>query len=100
LRTPKLAPNILCRLVGMSRSSLYRLLESEGGVARYIQRQRLFEAQAALSDPATTQSIGAIAEDLRFADAASFSRIFKHEFGYTPSKARSAGRAAACSAAI
>jgi len=89
LRTPTLEPKTLSRLVGMSRSNLYRLLENEGGVARYIQHQRLLEAQALLSDPAMAQSISAIAEDLCFADASSFSRTFKREFGYSPSEARS-----------
>jgi len=90
LRTPTLGPKNLGRLVGMSRSNLYRLFEDVGGVARYIQRERLLEARALLSDPATTQSISAIAEDLCFADASSFSRTFKREFGYSPSEARSA----------
>jgi AraC-like DNA-binding protein len=54
LRTPTLAPKNLSRLVGMSRSNLYRLFEDAGGVARYIQRERLLEARAVLSDPATT----------------------------------------------
>jgi AraC-like DNA-binding protein len=89
LRTPTLATETLCRLVGMSRSNLYRLLENDGGVTLYIQRQRLLEAQAVLSDPATTQSISAIAEDLCFAEASSFSRTFKREFGYSPSEVRS-----------
>ncbi len=31
LRTPNLSPKTLCRLVGMSRSNLYRLLEDERG---------------------------------------------------------------------
>ena len=90
LRTPTLGPKNLGRLVGMSRSNLYRLFEDTGGVARYIQRQRLLEARAVLSDPATTQSISAIAENLCFADASSFSRTFKREFGYSPSEVRSA----------
>jgi AraC-like DNA-binding protein len=88
LRTPTLGPKNLARLVGMSRSSLYRLFEDTGGVARYIQRERLIEARAILSDPSTTRSISAIAEDLCFADASSFSRTFKREFGYAPSEAR------------
>ena len=83
----------MSRLVGMSRSNLYRLLENEGGVARYIQHQRLLEARAVLSDAATTQSISAIAEDLCFSDLSSFSRTFKREFGYSPSEVRYAALA-------
>ena len=90
LRTPTLGPKTLGRLVGMSRSSLYRLFEDTGGIARYIQRERLLEARAVLSNLATTQTISAIAEDLCFADASSFSRAFKREFGYSPGDARSA----------
>lgn len=89
LRTPTLGPKTLGRLVGMSRSNIYRLFEDTGGVARYIQRERLHEAQAVLSRPETTASISVIAEDLCFADASSFSRVFKREFGCSPSEARS-----------
>jgi AraC-like DNA-binding protein len=71
----------------------YRLFEDTGGVARYIQRERLLEARAILSDLATTESISAIAEDLCFADASSFSRTFRREFGYSPSEVRSAALA-------
>ena len=90
LRTPMLGPTNLCRLVGMSRSNLYRLFEDTGGVARYIQRERLLEAHAVLTDPTTTESISAIAEDLCFADASSFSRTFKREFGHSPGEMRAA----------
>jgi AraC-like DNA-binding protein len=93
LRTPTLGPKTLSRLVGMSRSSLYRLFEDTGGLARYIQRERLLEARAALSSLTTTEFISAIAEDLCFADASSFSRAFKREFGYSPGAARSAALA-------
>jgi AraC-like DNA-binding protein len=88
LRPPTLGPKNLARLVGMSRSNLYRLFEDTGGVARYIQRERLLAARAILADPSRIQSISAIAEDLCFADASSFSRTFKREFGYAPSEAR------------
>ena len=93
LRTPTFRPTILCRLIGMSRSSLYRLFEDVGGIARYIQSQRLLEAHAVLSDPTNTQTISQIAEDLCFADASSFSRTFKREFGDTPGAVRSAALA-------
>ena len=93
LRTPTFRPSILCRLVGMSRSNLYRLFEDSGGIARYIQRERLLEAHAVLADPANTQSISSIAEDLCFADASTFSRAFKREFGHSPGELRSAALA-------
>jgi AraC-like DNA-binding protein len=90
LRTPNLQPKTLCRLVGMSRSNLYRLLETKGGIARYIQQQRLLEAHSLLGNPGTSQSVTFVAEDLCFADVSSFSRAFRREFGYSPSDVRRA----------
>jgi AraC-like DNA-binding protein len=90
LRSPTLEPRNLGRMVGMSRSNLYRLFEDTGGIARYIQHERLLEAGAILADPASTQTVSVIAEDLCFADASGFSRAFKREFGYTPREARHA----------
>jgi len=88
LRTPTLKPATLCRLVGMSRSSLYRLLEAKGGIAQYIQQQRLLEAHSLLGNLGNGQSITALAEELCFADVSSFSRAFRREFGYAPSDTR------------
>jgi AraC-like DNA-binding protein len=90
LRTPTLRPATLCRLVGMSRSNLYRLFDDSGGIARYILRQRLLAAHEMLTDPANGLSISAIAEELCFADASAFSRAYKREFGCTPSDTRAA----------
>lgn len=95
LQSPALGPRLLCRYVGTSRSQLYRLLESEGGVARYIQRQRLLAAYAILSDPSTDKAIATIAEEFCFADASGFSRAFRQEFGISPSDQRTASRAGA-----
>jgi AraC-like DNA-binding protein len=94
LRSPSLGPSLLCRHVGMSRSQLYRLMEGDGGVARYIQRQRLSAAYAILCVPSNSTPIAEIAEELCFADASGFSRAFRHEFGMTPSDVRAASRAA------
>jgi AraC-like DNA-binding protein len=88
LRSPSLGTDRLCRDVGVSRSQLYRLLEGEGGVARYIQRQRLLEAYATLSGASGKMPLATLANDLCFADASSFSRAFRHEFGVRPSDVR------------
>jgi AraC-like DNA-binding protein len=90
LRSPTLTPARLCRLVGMSRSQLYRLFEPLGGVARYIQAERLRETYRALADPGNARRIREVAEDLGFYDASAFSRAFRREFGCTPTEVRSA----------
>jgi AraC-like DNA-binding protein len=93
LRSPRLTPNQLCQIVGMSRSHLYRLFESSGGVARYVQAERLREAHRALSDTEGRRDIHQIAEDVGFFDASTFSRAFRREFGCTPSDVRMAALA-------
>ncbi|WP_165943298.1 AraC family transcriptional regulator [Roseicella aquatilis] len=90
MRSPTLTPKRLCRLVGMSRSQLYRLFEPMGGVARHIQAERLREAHRALADPDNARDIHEIAEDLGFFDASAFSRIFRREYGCKPSDVRAA----------
>ncbi len=100
LRSPALTPKTLSRLVGISRSNLYRLLEEAGGVAQYIQRQRLLEAHAVLCGPALGKSISTLAEQLCFADASSFSRAFRHEFAQSPSEVRAAAVAGLAPASL
>ena len=90
LRSPSLGPDRLCREAAMSRSQLYRVLEGEGGAAAYIQRCRLTEGFAILCDTSNDLAIGRVAELLCFADASTFSRAFRREFGMSPSEARSA----------
>jgi AraC-like DNA-binding protein len=90
LRSPDLGPHTLCREVAMSRSALYRLLEPQGGAARFIQRARLTAARDILRDPVRRASISSIAEDFCFSSAAAFSRAFRVAFGCSPSDARDA----------
>ena len=93
LRSPALGARLLCHSLSMSRSKLYRLMDAEGGVSRYIQRQRLLEAYALLSDQSVNRSITAIAEELCFADTSSFSRAFRREFTASPSDVRATSHA-------
>ena len=88
LRSADLGSRLLCRLVGVSRSNLYRLFEDAGGVAKYIQRQRLREADRMLRDPANRKTISVIADELCFGSASGFSRAFRHEFGCPPNEVR------------
>jgi len=91
IASASLSPESLCRELGVSRSRLYRMFEELGGVARYIQRQRLLAALDRLADPSERAGIAQIADALGFLDHSSFSRAFRAEFGLSPSEAREGG---------
>lgn len=88
LQSPTFGEADIRRMLGISRSSLYRLFASLGGVKRCIQRERLARARMLLSDPLNEKPIFKIAEELCFCDASSFSRAFRNEFGVTPRMVR------------
>jgi AraC-like DNA-binding protein len=88
LRSPDLTPDWLCRLVGTSRSRLYRLFEPVGGVVRDIQRERLRQAHRTIADPSDGRTIQEISEELGFLEPTTFSRAFRREFGYAPGALR------------
>lgn len=85
---PGFGPTQLCRLLAVSRSKLYRLFEPSGGVAAFIQRERLQLAMSRLSDQTELRSVNVIASEVGFADHSTFSRAFRREFGLSPSEAR------------
>jgi AraC-like DNA-binding protein len=78
----------LCDAIGVSRSTLYRAFESEGGVARFVTAERLKRLHRLLADPAERGSIARLAAAHGFADNAHFSRLFKRSFGYSPQELR------------
>lgn len=84
LQDAQLDAQVLCEHFRISRSTLYRLFESEGGVAAYVRGRRLARIHALLAQPARRQYIGRIAEDFGFGSAAAFSRAFVAQFGYRP----------------
>lgn len=93
LRSALLRPERLCQAAGISRSQLYRLFEPLGGVARYIQAERLRAACRALASPTDGRDISAIAEDVGFFDHSTFSRIFRRDIGCSPRAWRAAALA-------
>lgn len=95
LGSPQLHAEALSRQFRISRTQLYRLFETLGGVANYIQEQRLARAHAELGNPAHDhRRIYDIAYGLGFTSEAHFSRAFRAAFGVSPSDARGQAHAA------
>jgi AraC-like DNA-binding protein len=88
---PDFGPSQLARHLAMSRSKLYRLLDGDGGVAHFINRERLRKAWRSLTTPGDALSVSAIADLVGFRDHSTFSRAFRREYGCTPTEVR--GRA-------
>lgn len=88
LASPDLTPDALARQLAISRTRLYELFETSGGVANYIRRRRLAAAHAMLADPTDTRKVGTVALAVGFDSAANFSRAFTQQFGYSPSNVR------------
>ncbi len=88
MASPEFGPDRLCRLLAVSRSKLYRIFETSGGVASFIQRERLQEAHRILSDAGEMCSINVVANAVGYIDHSTFSRAFRREFGLSPSETR------------
>jgi AraC-like DNA-binding protein len=88
LPDPDFGPTQLCRLLAVSRSKLYRIFAESGGVAAFVQRERLCRARALLADQPESLSINLVAAQVGFTDHSTFSRAFRREFGLSPSAAR------------
>lgn len=93
LYSDDLTPDTICRALGISRTRLYQLFGTSGGVLNYIRKRRLLAAYAELSDPTNSRPISEIAEAAGFDLAANFTRAFGHEFGFSPREIRKAAAA-------
>lgn len=81
----------LCALARVSRSTLYRIFESEGGVAAYIRRLRLGLVDEDLRNPDLGgETVASLAQQRGFHCAASFSRSYRDAFGRSPRETREA----------
>ncbi|MEJ0045516.1 MAG: helix-turn-helix domain-containing protein [Rhodospirillales bacterium] len=88
LHEPNLAPEDVAAAVGISRATLYRLFERDGGVAAFIRERRLRQAGRLLADPAERRRISQIAYACGFENETHFSRAFRREYGATASEVR------------
>ncbi|TZG24985.1 helix-turn-helix domain-containing protein [Sphingomonas montanisoli] len=68
---------------GISRSSLYRLYDRQGGIARLVQMRRLEAIRAAIED-GSTAGLGELAQQFGFASEAHMSRVFSEVNGRAP----------------
>lgn len=93
LATPGLSTATVCRHIGVSRTRLYDLFESYGGVGTYIRDRRLRQALVALTSTAYAHhSIYDIALAACYSSDAAFVRAFRRRYGVTPNDVRQSGR--------
>jgi AraC-like DNA-binding protein len=96
ITNPNLSVEAICIEVGVSRSKLYELFESFGGIARYVRERRLRRALLALTDATTCHhSIYDIALASGYTNDAAFVRAFRRRYGLTPKDVRRMGAARA-----
>jgi AraC-like DNA-binding protein len=82
------AATALCRRFGLSRATLYRLFQPDGGLSHYIQERHLHRAFMRLISPAERRwRIIDLAVDHRFSSDNTFIRAFRRRFGLTPGEA-------------
>lgn len=75
---------------GLSRATLYRLLQPHGGLAAFVKRRRLEQIRQCLSDPGDVRRFAAIAQAAGFRDESQASRAFLISFGIRPTAYRAA----------
>ncbi|MBX3594673.1 helix-turn-helix domain-containing protein [Sphingomonas sp.] len=78
----------LCRRLGVSRSTLYRVFRDEGGVVAYIRDRRLARVHVLLGDASVREPVGTLAEAWGFCDAPHFGRLFRARYGMSPGEYR------------
>lgn len=94
LSRPDFSPEFLAQQMHVSRATLYRLFEPEGGVMHFVQGERLKAVRDALADPLETRTISRLAEVFAFRSIAHFSRSFRSRYGIPPQAWRSERRVA------
>jgi len=81
-----LGVDLITERFGLSRATLYRLFEADGGVINYIRDRRLMGAMRLLTQANGSKRprVSAVAYAMGFAEEKTFSRAFKRRFGFLP----------------
>lgn len=89
LGSADLSPAQIAQKFGISRTQLYQLLDSVGGISRYQRHLRLQRCLADLQNPVMAHlNISEIAYNWGFKHPATFNRNFRTAFEVTPGEAR------------
>ena len=94
LRDPNLSPTTVAQACKITARYLHHLFTAESEtVTQYIQRRRLEEcARALIAAPVRARLMTEIAFDYGFNSLTHFGRVFRNQFGLTPSEYRRAAR--------
>jgi AraC-like DNA-binding protein len=85
----QLRVSALCHRFGVSRATLYRIFDADGGLMHYVRERQLRRALGVLTSPAHChRRIIDIALQHGFATESSFIRAFRRRFGATPGEVR------------
>jgi AraC-like DNA-binding protein len=90
LSSRELTIDAICGALGVSRRTVYRLFEKDGGVQRYIHVRRLERIKSLLGDPTERRRIAEIASELGFPRSDHFARAFKLHYGQSARELREA----------
>ncbi len=85
LRSENLTADAICGEFGLSRATLYREFEADGGLKHYITSRRLNAALTSLAFADTPRgAVSRAAETWGFSSTSHFSREFRRMFGFGP----------------
>ena len=79
-----LSPEFIAGQMQVSRSTLYRLFEPEGGVMHFVQGERLKAVRDALADPLERRTVSRLAAAFAFSSVSQLSRSFRNRYGVPP----------------
>ncbi len=94
LGDPNLATSTLLHAFGVSRATLYRMFEDEGGVRRYMMERRAIRAVLDLAAAPQQRGQGRrVSDRWGFSTQPNFNRAIRRHFGVTPGRLFTAGMA-------